>query len=103
MRKLTLKRKWSIIESGSRIFYYVQCADADATVEVKGVKCRELGKIKNGKAVETEISDEQTTVFLVSSTMCADFTVPAGESDVSLVAKPKYSPANGNPFVITQA
>ena len=103
MRKLTLKRKWSIIECGSRIFYYVQCAEADATVEVKGVKCRELGQIKNGKAVEAEITDEQTAVFLVSSTMCADYTVPAGEGDVNLVAKPKYSPMNGNPFIITEA
>ena len=40
MRKLTLKRKWSLIECGSRIFYYVQCAEQDATVELKGVKCR---------------------------------------------------------------
>lgn len=103
MRKLTLKRKWSLIECGSRIFYYVQCAEQDATVEVKGVKCRELGQIKNGKSVETEIPTEQTTVYLVSSTMYADFTVPAGEEDVSLVAKPKYNPMQGNPFIISKA
>lgn len=102
MRKLTLKRKWSITECASKIVYFVQCAEAEADSEVDGVKCKEIGRIKNGKSIEVEITNEQTEIFLASSTMCARFTVEAGEEDVSLLAKPTYNPAQGNPFVISK-
>lgn len=101
MRKLTLKRKWSIIECGSKIFLYVQSPSEQADAEIDGIDCKALGRLRNGKTVEVDIPDEATTVFVVSSTMQACYMIPAGTTDVSLLARPSYDPAHGNPFTIS--
>lgn len=102
MRKVTLKRKFSIIECASKIVLLVQCADEDAEVDVNKIPCKVLGKLKNGKTVEFEIGNEETNVFIESSTMLASYAIPAGTENVSLVAYPKYNLAEGNPFTIKQ-
>lgn len=102
MRKLTLKRKWSLIECASRIYLYVQSSIEQADAEIDGIDCRALGRLKNGKTVTVDIPDDATAVFVVSSTMQASYTIPAGTADVSLLAKPSYNPAQGNPFTISE-
>lgn len=34
--------------------------------------------------------------------MEVDYTIPAGAENVTLLAKPKYNPMQGNPFIITE-
>lgn len=101
MRKLTFKRKWSIIESGSRIILSIECEEERANSKIDDKPFMSV-PIKNGKTLEFEISDNQTMVYLSSSTMDAEFVIPAGLSDITLVAKPKYNPMEGNPFIITE-
>lgn len=99
MRKLNVKRKWSIIECGSKIRLFVQCPEDKAQCRFEGVACKQV-KLGNGKTVTEEIEDTQVKVFVSSSTMTAEFTVEAGSADVNLLAKPKYNPVYGNPFTI---
>ena len=101
MRKLTVNRKRSIIESGSKIFLYVQSNEEDSDCKA-GDKFFKQSLIQNGKSVVVDIWNEETVVMVVSSTMQAKFTVPAGESDVTLLTSPKFSPFAGNPFTITE-
>lgn len=100
MRQLTVKRKWSLIECASRIRLYIQCHESAATHQIDGKNFKEY-PLKNGKSVTAEIvADEETQVYIESSTMQVSYRVPAGEDDVTLLAKPHYNPAQGNPFVI---
>lgn len=101
MRKLTVNRKRSIIESGSKIYLYVQCNEEDCDCKA-GDKFFKQFLIQNGKSVEVEIWNEETLVSVASSTMQTDFTVPAGESDFTLLTSPKFSPFAGNPFSIVE-
>ncbi len=101
MRKLTFKRKWSIIESGSRIILSVECEEEKANSKIDDKPFISM-PIKNGKALELEISDNQTMVYLSSSTMDAEFVIPAGTNDITLLATPKFNPMEGNPFTITE-
>ncbi len=99
MRKLTVKRKWSIVECASKIYLYVQCAARIATHEFDGKHFTQY-RLKNGKAVELDILDEPTVVMIESSTMRVSYTVPEGSTDIKLLTKPHYNPACGNPFTI---
>lgn len=99
MRKLSVKRKWSIVECASKIRLFVQCDDESATHKIDGKPFREYA-LKNGKTVTCEIGDEETAVLIASSTMQAEYTVAAGTQDVELETKPKYNPMQGNPFII---
>ncbi|MDE6275056.1 MAG: hypothetical protein K2M75_00810 [Clostridia bacterium] len=101
MRKLTIKRKWSIIECGSKIHLYVQCSKDDAVCK-HGEDYFKHFDFKNGKSVEVEIWNEETKVLVVSSTMEVSYAIPAGENDANLIASPKYSPLQGNPFIIQE-
>ncbi|MDE7348644.1 MAG: hypothetical protein K2N53_03180 [Clostridia bacterium] len=101
MRKLTIKRKWSLIECGSRIYLYVQCSKDDANCK-NGEEYYKQFDFKNGKSVTVDIWNEETQVLVVSSTMQAEYTVAAGENDVNLIASPKYAPFEGNPFTIAE-
>lgn len=102
MRKLSVKRKWSIVECASRIYLYIQCPAEYATHKFEDKNFTEY-RLKNGKTVTVDILDETTEVIIESSTMQATYTVPAGSGDVKLLASPSFSPANGNPFTITEA
>lgn len=97
MRKLTVKRKWSIIECGSKIFLYVQCPKNISTHNFDGNYFMEI-RLKNGKTVTADILDEPTIIMIRSSTSCTPYTVPAGTEDVELLAVPHYDFSAGNPF-----
>ena len=102
MRKLTIKRKWSIIECASKIYLFVQCSEEEGKHKFGDVNFKEVDLLKNGKTLTVDIWDEETAVLVMSSTMQATFVVPAGTEDVSLLAVPKYNPMQGNPFIISE-
>lgn len=97
MRKLTIKRKWSMVECGSRIYLYVQCAKANST-DIIGDTYYNKMRIKNGKTVELEILDVPTKLIVASSTAQTEYTVPEGSDDVKLMVRPHYCLSEGNPF-----
>ena len=99
MRKLNVKRKWSICECASRIYLYVQCPAEYATHSIDGKNFREY-RLKNGKTITADIFDEETTVYVESSTMRVSYTIAEGTEDVTLLTKPHYNPMQGNPFTI---
>lgn len=101
MRKLTVKRKFSIVECASKVFLYVQCPKQVSTHNFDGMYFKQY-RLKNGKAVETDILDDPTVVIVETSTMRVGYTVPQGDADVTLVTKPRYCPSEGNPFSLTQ-
>ncbi len=101
MRKLSIKRKWSIIECGSKIQLFVECAQEESNVSIDGKFFKEF-KFANGKTVETQIANDSVTVIVTSSTMEARYTIPEGENDAALLAAPKYAPMQGNPFIISE-
>ena len=67
MRKLSIKRKWSIIECGSKIQLFVECAQEESNVTIDGKFFKEF-KFANGKTVETQIANDSVTVIVTSST-----------------------------------
>lgn len=97
MRKLIVKRKWSIVECASKVHLYVQCPKRNSTDIIDGVYYRAI-RMKNGKTVETDILDEPTMLIIGSSTAGTPYTVPAGTEDVKLMVRPHYDPAHGSPF-----
>lgn len=97
MRKLIVKRKFSIVECASKINLYVQCAKRNSTDVIDDVYYKAI-RIKNGKTVEVDILDEPTMLIIGSSTALTPYTVPEGSDDVRLMVRPHYSPAQGNPF-----
>ena len=99
MRKLSVKRKWSLCECASRIYLYIQCPEEYATHNIDGKDFIQY-RLKNGKTVIADILDEQTAVYIESSTMSVSYTVEEGSEDVTLLAKPSYNPMKGNPFTI---
>ena len=101
MRKLTVTRKRSLIECASKITLLVECAKDEATTTAN-LKFFKDFKFQNGKSVELQIPNDSVTIMVVSSTMTAQYDIPAGEQDVTLMAKPKYSPMEGNPFIISE-
>lgn len=101
MRKLTVKRKWSIVECASRIFLYVQCPKKISTHNVGGNYFIQI-RVKNGKTVTADILDEPTIVMIGSSTAYTTYTIPEGTEDVSLMVRPHYNPKEGNPFTFEE-
>ena len=99
MRKLNVKRKWSICECASKINLYIQCPEEYATHNIDGKNFREY-RLKNGKTVTADIFDEETKIYIESSTMQVSYTIEAGTEDINLLAKPHYNPMQGNPFTI---
>lgn len=102
MRKLTIKRKWSIVECASKISLLVEIHEGEGNGKTNdGVGCKEL-PFKNGKSITLDITNDATQICVLSSTMRVVYTIPAGDSDVNLIAYPKYDPSQGNPFVIEE-
>ena len=100
MRKLTVKRKWSLVECASRIRLYIQCPADIASCTIGDKFYREY-PLKNGKSVTADILDEPTGILIESSTMQTFYTVPEGNVDLTLIAKPHYNLAQGNPFTFS--
>ena len=101
MRKLTIKRKRSLIECASKITLLVQCDKDSATHNIKGVYYKSY-EFKNGKTLELEIPDNAVIIGVKSSTMQRFYTIEEGSGDVFLIASPRYSHMEGNPFTITR-
>ena len=102
MRTLTIERKKTFVASAMAMKVYIEDPES-SDLQINGVSCRKLGKVKNGQMATFEISDEAARVYVVadklSKNLCNEFyPIPAGTKDVSLSGKNHFNPAVGNPF-----
>lgn len=101
MRKLTITRKRKFIECATKIDISVQCPSALADCKGSDDKYyKNAGILKNGKSTSLEITEEETKIYITSSTMQVAYTIPAGTEDVNLLTYAIYDVSKGNPFVI---
>ncbi len=105
MRKLTLQRKKSFIACLCSIYVYISCEKEKAERTLGNIPCKLMGKLKNGKSIVLDISEEPTHVFVAYSRNFPEkyhtsFYLLPGKEDVSLFTEPEFNPANGNPFTI---
>lgn len=101
MRKLTITRKRKFIECATKIDISVQCPSALADCKGSDDKYyKNAGILKNGKSLTLDITEEETKIYITSSTMQVAYTIPAGTEDVNLITYAIYDISKGNPFVI---
>lgn len=102
MRNLTITREKSFVGCAMKMKIYLEDTQS-GTLEINGVPCRELGRLKNGEMQTFVIGDEAARVFVIadqlSKKFCNDFyQIPAGTEDVVLSGKARWNPATGNAF-----
>lgn len=61
---------------------------------------KNAGILKNGKSFSLDITEEETKIYISSSTMQVAYTIPAGTEDVNLITYAIYNVSKGNPFII---
>jgi len=103
MRILIFKRRKTFTASFGKLSVFIQ--DSRGDFEIRGIKCKEIGKLKNGDKGEYTIPNESVHIFTVVSKSCpewhhANYMIPAGDETVELFVGPKLNPAGGNPFSI---
>ena len=101
MRKLIVLRKKTFVGCIAKVKIYAE--DPAGDTNIGGVKCRLLGKLKNGEKATFEIGNESTKIFAIYDKMSKDYcndyyTVPAGEEDCEISGKAHFNPFAGNPF-----
>ena len=104
MRKLTFKREKKIVASVMKIYIYVETKETPELV-INGIDLKLVDKLKNGKTMEFEVTNEDVHIFVVfdkhfPQRFHAQYLLEKGDSDVELFTKPRYSPLKGNPFYI---
>lgn len=102
MRTLTIERKKTFVASAMAMKVYIEDPES-SDLQINGVSCRKLGKVKNGQTVTFDISEEAARVYVVadklSKNICNEFyPIPAGTEDIFLSGKNHFNPAAGNPF-----
>ena len=90
-RKLILKRKKTIVGSASTI--YVFLGDGQGDFVIKGIRCTELGSLKNGEKGEYDIPTESVYIFVLGNKKYADvahsyYKVPRSDKSVELFMAP---------------
>lgn len=106
MRNLTIERRKAYAGCLAKISFYVEDPAGDLTIS--GVKCRLLGKLKNGQKQTFLIGDEATRIFAIFSKVERNlsnemFCIPAGTEDVYLSGQNQLNPLIGNPFCFDNA
>ncbi len=102
MRKLTVHRKKYFAGAWSAVHIYVAFGPVSFPSINKDVH-QLLGKVKNGKVLESEIPECEVTIMaaydnLGACVMTDYVTIPSGNEDVVLHGKTKLNPMMGNPF-----
>ena len=103
MRKPIFKRRKTFTASAGKVRVFLQ--DNQGELELGGIKCKEIGTLKNGETAEYSIPNESIHVFIVFSKVApqsyhAYYKIPEGSETVELFTPPRLNPALGNPFSI---
>lgn len=102
MRNLTIKRTKSFVASLGKMKVYIEDPTASELL-INQVPCRKLGVLKNGEVQTFQIGEEAVKIFVIADKLtknyCNDFfQLPAGQEDVYLTGRNKFSLFAGNPF-----
>lgn len=102
MRRLTIFREKSFVACIAPMKVYIEDPYSN-DIEINGVSCRFLGKIKNGEQGTFYVGECSARVFVIadglSKDYCNDFyRIPEGCEDIFLTGKNKFNPAAGNAF-----
>ena len=102
MRQLTITRNKSFVACLGTYKVYIEDQFCCEQI-INNIPCRKLGELKNGGTLSVVIPDNPAKVFVIADTLskgyCNDFyNLPAGDQDIFLTGKAKYSPSAGNPF-----
>jgi len=102
MRTVTITRHKSFVGSLAAFKVYVEDPER-GDLEIRGVKCRKVCSLKNGKTESFAIGSGETKLYVIGDALSKDYcneyyVIPAGEEDVSLSGKCHYNPSIGNPF-----
>lgn len=104
-RKVTLKRKKSIVASIMKVYVYVQSVEAN-DLELDGINLKLIDSpLKNGKSISFDVSQDDCYIYVVfdkhfPKKFNTKYLLEAGKEDVELFTKPKLDPFRGNPFII---
>ncbi len=103
MRKLTIKRRKSIVASLMKVKIYI-VDDKDCERVILKYPCKEVGRLKNNSELVIEIDNNEHRIFADVAFQATDIyadmiIIPAGEEDIIISGKNVYSPFRGNPFV----
>jgi len=90
-RKLIMKRKKTMVAAVSKI--YVFLGDGQGEFVIKGIKCTEVGTLKNGDSGEYDIPTESVYIFVSYSKKYPEgyhshYQVPCGNISVKLFIAP---------------
>ena len=102
MRTLTIERRKTFVGCAMAMKVYIE--DPDSTdLQINGVSCRLLGKVKNNQKAEFTIGEEAARVYVIadklSKNICNEFyPIPEGNEDIYLSGKNYFDPFAGNPF-----
>ncbi|MDR3292632.1 MAG: hypothetical protein LBT20_00840 [Clostridiales bacterium] len=102
MRNLTIQREKSIIACLAKIRIFIEDEHGDLILD--GIKCKQIGVLKNGETDSYSITSENIKVFVVFSKIApqkyhAVRQLEAGQN-VELFTGPTGDPLAGNPFNI---
>ncbi|MBP5755753.1 MAG: hypothetical protein J6W93_07900 [Clostridia bacterium] len=99
MRKLTFIRGRSAALSLRKLKVFIEDPYSGA-VDIQGVKCRELGSVKNGKTEVFEIGEYGARVFVGGDLcLCAPYRVEPGFEDVRIEGSVQTFAGSGAVFV----
>ena len=99
MRKLTIKRRKTIVASLMKVKIYI-VDENDCQRVIMGYPCKEIGRLKNNSELVIEIDNNEHRIFADVDVYADMIIIPAGEEDVIISGKNVYSPFKGNPFVL---
>ena len=102
MRNLTVTRRKAYAGCLVKVKIYAEDPIGGDT-QIDGVKCRLLGKLKNGESKTFSVDACSMKIYAIydqlSKGFCSDrYILPAGEEDVSVSGKSHFNPFSGNPF-----
>jgi hypothetical protein len=102
MRKLTLKRKKTLISSMVKIRIFIEHSAGE--FELDKIKCTEIGSLKNGETGQYEIPTGDVNLLVLYSKIFPNknytpYKIPAGSDDLELFTYPWKIYAR-NPFVV---
>lgn len=102
MRNLTVTRRKAYAGCLVKVKIYTEDPIGGDT-QIDGVKCRLLGKLKNGESKTFSVDTCPMKIYAIydqlSKGFCSDrYILPAGEEDVSVSGKSRFAPFSGNPF-----
>lgn len=102
MRRLWIQRHKALAACAMKIRIYIE-DPVRGELDIDGVRCRRLGKLRNGERRGFRIGENAARIFVISDKLSRNvfhevYQIEAGEEDVFLSGRNYFRPFSGNPF-----